>query len=107
PVIASGGILALTGTISGATLAIDTVAGSHLTIDGSATTSSAITLNNSNQTLEVGAAHSLTVNADENYAGGHLQIDSGGTLTIGSTHTLTIASGATLTDNGGTITTSG
>jgi len=103
----SGGTLDLTGTVSGRTLAIGTVAGSHLTIDGTATTSSAITLNNSNQTLEVGAGHSLTVNANENYAGGHLQIDSGGTLTIGSTHTLTIASGATLTDNGGTITTSG
>ena len=106
-ITASGGTLDLTGTVSGRTLAIDTVAGSHLTIDSSATTSSAITLNNSNQTLEVGAGHSLTVNANENYAGGHLQIDSGGTLTIGSTHTLTIASGATLTDNGGTITTSG
>jgi hypothetical protein len=104
---ASGGTLDLTGTISGATLAIGTVANSHLTIDGTATTPNAITLNNSNQTLEIGAGHSLTVNADENYAAGTFQIDTGGTLTIGSTHTLTIGSGVTLTDNGGTINTSG
>src|SRR5204862_2435434 len=94
-------------TVSGRNVENATVAGSHLTIDGTPTTSSAITLNNSNQTLEDGAGHSLTVNANENYAGGHLQIDSGGTLTIGSTDTLTIASGATLIDNGGTINTSG
>src|SRR5262249_14465566 len=54
-ITASGGTLDLTGTVSNRTLAINTSAGSDLKIDGTATTSAAITLNNANQTLEIGA----------------------------------------------------
>src|SRR5205807_228515 len=94
---ASGGILDLTGTISGATLAIGSASAATLKIDGSATTSSAITLNNSNQTLEIGASGALTINAAESITNGTIRLD-GGTLT--DAPGVTIGSGATLTGTG-------
>ena len=77
---ASGGTLDLLGTFSsGPTLAIDTTAGSDLKIDGTAT-SKAITINNANQTLEVGATGALTISAAQNVTGGTIKLD-GGNLT--------------------------
>jgi O-antigen biosynthesis protein len=77
---ASNGTLDLTGTISGAILAIATFFPSDLKIDGIATSTAAISLTSSaNQTLEVGAAGVLTINKTETVAVGKILM-SGGTL---------------------------
>ena len=54
-ITASGGTLDLTGTVSGRTLAIGSAVASDLKIDGN-TTAATITINNANQTLEIGTA---------------------------------------------------
>ena len=95
-IAASGGILDLTGTVSGRSLAIATVARSVLKIDGTAT-SGAIAISNANQTLEIGSSGGLTISAAESITNGKIQLD-GGTLTDASG--LTIGSGATLTGSG-------
>ena len=94
---ASGGTLDLTGTVSNRTLAISSASPSDLKISGTATSAAAITLNNANQTLEIGAAGSLTINAAQAVTGGTIQMD-GGTLTDSAGITLT--SPATLTGSG-------
>ena len=71
---------------------IDTTAGSNLKIDGTATSAAAITLNNANQTLEIGAAGSLTIGAAQTATNGTIKIDGG---------TLTDTAGITLTSPGG------
>ena len=112
---ASGGTLDVSGTVdSGVVLSIGTTAGSDLKIEGTATSAAAITINNTNQTLEIGATGSLTIGAAQPVTSGKIQID-GGTLTDGSG--LTIGALATLTGKGtvaaniaagiGTITASG
>jgi hypothetical protein len=111
---ASGGTLDLKGTVSsGPILAIATAAGSDLLIDGTATAAAAISINNVNQTLEIGSAGSLTISAAENITNGTIKLD-GGTLTDASA--VTIGNGATLTGKGkaataisgaGTVTASG
>ena len=59
-VMASGGTLDLTGTVSsGLALKIDTTAHSDLKLDGAAATTSAIAISNSNQTLEIGSSRSI------------------------------------------------
>ena len=88
---ASGGTLDLVGSLSGPALTIDTVANSTLKIDGSAA-AGAITLNNANQKLEIGAAGSLTIAAAQSLSAGTIQLDGG---------TLSDAAGLTLT--GGTL----
>ena len=95
-ITASGGTLDLTGTVSGRTLVIGTTLGSDLKIDGT-TTSAAITINNANQTLEIGVAGALTITGVESITNGKIQLD-GGTLTDASN--LTIGAGATLTGFG-------
>ena len=88
-VTASGGTLDLLGTVnSGLVLAIATGSPSTLKIDGTATSAAAITLNNANQTLEIGASASLTINAAQTATNGTIKID-GGTLTDASGITLT------------------
>src|SRR6266567_2878562 len=113
---ASGGTLDLTGTVSGITLVIATAAASDLKIDGTVTTTGAIAIGSSNQTLEIGAAGSLTIGAAETITGGKIQLD-GGTLTdasginFGTGGTLsgygvlsaTLSGGGTITTNGGTL----
>lgn len=95
---ASGGTLDVTGTIaSGVTLQVGTASGSDLKIESSATAAAPITLDNSNQTLEVGAAGSLTLNGAENVTAGMIQLD-GGTLSDASG--VTIGTGATLVGSG-------
>jgi hypothetical protein len=110
-VTASGGTLDLTGPVTGLQLFIATAAGSDLKIDGTAT-SGAIAINSASQTLEIGAAGSLTIGAAETVSAGHIQLD-GGSLVDTSGLVLT---GATLSGKGtvsaavsgaGTITASG
>jgi hypothetical protein len=112
---ASSGTLDLLGTVnSGPVLVIDTTASSDLKIDGTATAAAAITLNNANQTLEIGSSGSLTISAAQSATNATIQLD-GGTLTDASG--LTIGSSASLTGKGkvsanittsaGTITASG
>ena len=112
-VTASGGTLDLLGTVnSGLVLAIGTTAGSLLKIDGTAVSASAITLNNANQKLEIGAAGSLTINAAETITNATVQLD-GGTLNAagGLTNTSgTIIGSGTLTgalSGAGTVEASG
>jgi hypothetical protein len=64
-----------------------------LKIDGTAVTGNAISISDLNQTLEIGAAGYLTINATESITSGTIRID-GGTLTDSAD--ITIGSGATL-----------
>jgi hypothetical protein len=92
---ASGGTLDLTASVgTGLALRINTTAGSDLKIDGTATAANAIPINNTNQTLEIGASGSLAVGTKESITNGKIELD-GGTLTdsIG----ISVGSGAHLT----------
>src|SRR5262249_58548269 len=62
-----------------------------------ATSAAAITLNNTNQTLEIGTSASVTINAAQTLTNGKIQLD-GGTLTDASG--LTVGNGATLIGRG-------
>ena len=111
-ITASGGILDLTGTPTFGSLAIATAAGSDLKIEGTLS-SGAITLNNANQTLELGATAALTVTAAEAITLGSIKLDGGSLIdasgvTIGAGATL-IGSGTAgaITLSGGTVTQSG
>lgn len=96
-ITAKGGTLDLTGSIAGTSaLAIDSSATATLKID-STISSSPISINSSNQTLEIGALGSLTLTAAENVTNGKIQLD-GGTLTDLSG--LTLNGGANLTGFG-------
>ena len=66
-------------------LSIGTFAASDLKIEGTAIRTGAITINDANQTLEVGAAGNLTINAAQTVTLGKIQLD-GGTLG-GTRHT--------------------
>jgi hypothetical protein len=113
-VTASGGTLTLSGTVtSGPTFTIATGSVSDLKFTGTATAASAITINNANQTLEVGTGGTLTINAAESITNGSI-VMSGGTLNDSSG--ITVGSGATLSGQGtvtaalsgsGTVTASG
>src|SRR6516164_5100514 len=96
-VTASGGTLALTGTVNGPRLLIATAAGSDLKIDGTATPTGAIAISSANQTLEIGAAGSLTIGAAEAVSAGHVQLD-GGSLADASG--IALSNGATLSGKG-------
>jgi len=96
-VTASGGTLDLTGTVNGPQLLIATAAGSDLKIDGTATATGVIAISSANQTLEVGAAGSLTIGAAETVSAGHIQLD-GGSLADASG--IALSTGATLSGNG-------
>jgi hypothetical protein len=94
----TGGTLDVTGTISsGVVLAIGTAAASDLKIEGTATLAAAILISSANQTLEIGSAGSLTINAPQTVSAGTIKLD-GGTLTDSSG--LTISGGGTLTGFG-------
>jgi hypothetical protein len=111
---ASGGVLEILGAFSGA-LAIDTVAGSDLKLDGTLSTG-ALAINSANQTLEIGASAALTITAAEAITNGRLVLD-GGTLidtsgiTLGSSATLAgqgtagdiVLSGGAVTQTGGAL----
>ena len=80
-----GGTLDLTGTVSGAQLVVDaTKAGvaNVLKVDGNVTAGGigSIQINNANQTVEIGAAGTLTLTQLESMTNGTIQLD-GGTLT--------------------------
>ena len=93
----SGGVLNLTGTVSsGPVFSINTFAATTLEFSGTATAAAAITVNNSNQTLEIASSGNLTITGGaESITNGTVQL-AGGTLTSG----LTIGSGATLSGFG-------
>ena len=99
----SGGTLDVFGSIaSGVVLSIGTAAASDLKIEGAATSAAAISINNANQTLEIGALGNLTINSNEAITNGTIKLD-GGTLidSIGSTElAFTVGSGGTLTGFG-------
>ena len=82
--MASGGTLVLTGgfTAGKATFlaAVDTVAGSDLKFDGTASLGQPIVINNANQTLEVGALGALTMTGLDVVTNGTIKLD-GGSLT--------------------------
>ncbi|MSP02778.1 MAG: hypothetical protein EXR07_17285 [Acetobacteraceae bacterium] len=100
---ASGGVLDLVGSVSQSTktnaikLAIATVAGSVLKLDGAAT-SGAITINNANQTLEIGSTGALTLTAAESFTNGTIRLNAGSSLTDAST--VTVSTSAKLTGAG-------
>ena len=64
---------------SGVNLAIATASASTLKIDSSITLPAAITINNTNQTLEIGTGGNLTISAAESITNGTVLL-SGGTL---------------------------
>jgi hypothetical protein len=88
--------LDLTGTVSGRALSIGTANASDLKIDGTAS-ASALTIGSANQTLEIGAAGSLTLSGAESITNGTIKLD-GGSLSDSSV--LTIGAGATLAGDG-------
>jgi hypothetical protein len=92
-VTASGGTLDILGTVnSGIVAAIASSTPSVLKLDGTATLAAAVaTFNNANQTLEIGASASVTINAAQTFTNGKIQVD-GGTLTDASG--LTVGNGA-------------
>jgi Hint domain len=101
-ITASDGTLDLTGTFgAGLVAAIDSTKVSDLKFDNTATSSTAITISNANQTLEIGPSGALTIGAAESITNGTIKLD-GGSLT--DTLGLTIGAGASLTGSG-TVTT--
>ncbi|MEI8197087.1 MAG: hypothetical protein WCI73_14405, partial [Phycisphaerae bacterium] len=97
-IIASGGTLSISNTIaSGAPLQIDSGSVSDLLIDGTAIASTAVVIDNANQTLEIGAVGALTISAAESITNGKIQLD-GGVLTDSAG--MIIGSGARLTGSG-------
>jgi hypothetical protein len=114
-ITASGGTLDLTGLVGSRPLAIDATKVSDLKIDGTATSSAAISITNANQTLEIGASGALTITGAQSVTNGTIKLD-GGTLTDSSG--VTLGSGSKLTGfgtfnpaftgtNSGTVTASG
>ena len=93
-ITASGGTLDLTGKVaSGPAFTISSASASILEFAAAATSAGAITINNANQTLEIGSGGALTLSAAENITNGTIQL-AGGTLT--DTSGLAIGSGAHL-----------
>lgn len=101
----AGGLLDVFGPIaSGVTLAIASSHASILKIEGTATSSSAISLTSANQTLEIGAAGNLTINtsgggssSEQDVSASHIVLD-GGSLTVA--HGLYLHANASLTGFG-------
>jgi hypothetical protein len=84
----SGGVLDLTGTgfiTSPFVFAIGTAGPTTLEFDlsGGVVTSTAITINNINQTLEIGPSGSLTIQADQNVTLGQIKLDGGSLIDLG------------------------
>jgi Hint domain len=84
--ISGAGTITATGTLdiantilSGPTLTISTGVVSDLKLEGTVTSAAAITINDANQTLEIGAKGALTIGAAETVTGGGITLD-GGTL---------------------------
>ena len=105
-ITASGGTLNITGTVAtGQTLAISSATASTLEISNTATTANAIALTSSNQTLEIGAAGNLTINAAENITAGNITMVAGSKLTMfGTVGASTVLSGTgTIIASGGTL----
>ena len=83
-ITASGGTLDIGNAIgSGPKLTIDTGTTSDLKIEGTVAVANAIAITTASQTLEIGAAGTLTIGAGQNVAFGTIVLD-GGTLTDAS-----------------------
>ena len=105
-ITASGGTLAISNAIaSGTVLTIDSAAASDLLINGTAISDAAITLDNANQTLEIGAGGALTVTPLETVSGGTLELDSSASSLLASGG-LTVTSG-TFTETDGAVSVTG
>ena len=75
---ASGGTLDVFGTVdSGVALQIGTAANSTLKLEGTATSAAAIAFNDANQTLQIGASGSLTINAAQTVTNGKIKLNGG------------------------------
>ena len=97
-ITASGGTLLLSGTVAGGnTFTVDTASASTLKFANTATTASAIAINNANQTLEVASGGNLTIGAAQGITNGRIVL-SGGTLNDSSG--MTIGAGAKLAGYG-------
>jgi hypothetical protein len=96
--ITASGTLDLTGTFGpGLVAAIDSTKASDLKFDGAATSSSAISINSGNQTLEIGGGGALTIDALQSLTSGTIKMD-GGALT--DAFGVTLGAGANLTGFG-------
>ena len=101
-ITASGGTLDLTGAISHSQLgtlvaAIDTASASTLKFDAGAVLLQPIVINNTHQTLEIGALGSLAITGTEAITNGTIKMDGG---TLNDAQGLVIDAGATLTGSG-------
>ena len=88
-VTANGGTLDIFGTInSGVKLAIGTTTASILKIDGTATSSTAISLTDSDQTLSIGATGALTIVGalQQDVSGAHIVLGGGSLTASGGIH---------------------
>ncbi|MGY4509011.1 Hint domain-containing protein [Bradyrhizobium sp. USDA 3650] len=88
-VTANGGTLDIFGTInSGVKLAIGTTTASVLKIDGTATSSTAISLTDSDQTLSIGATGALTIVGalQQDVSGAHIVLGGGSLTASGGIH---------------------
>ena len=101
-ITASGGVLNIVGKadftgLNTGNLTIATTAGSTLEFSGGTASIDAITINNVNQTLEVGPSGSLTITGAESITNGTILLAGG---TLADTSGLTIGTGANLTGFG-------
>jgi hypothetical protein len=103
-ITARAGVLNVqSGVSTGQSFTISTSSASTLEFSSTATTGTAIALSSTNQTLEIGAAGNLTINASESITGGAITMISGSKLTMYGT----VSSGATLSGTGTIIAAAG
>jgi Hint domain/Domain of unknown function (DUF4347) len=99
-IAAAGGILDLTGTVSNALLVADpNKGGSVLKVDGNVTAGDTgfIDINNANQTVEIGAAGTLTLPFFETMTNGTIKLDGG---TLNATDGMIVGNGAKVIGQG-------
>ncbi len=97
-VTAGGGTLTLVGTVENSNFTIDPTTASTLTFNGTADSVDPISIDNANQTLQIGAGAHVTITGAESITNGTITL-SGGTL-VDDRDGLTIGSGATLSGFG-------
>jgi hypothetical protein len=99
-ITASGGTLGVSGTVnSGVIMTVDPGTQSDLDLLGTATASSAVAISNANQTLEIGAAGSLTITPAESITAGTIQID-GNLARLKDANGITLGTGSILIGSG-------
>jgi hypothetical protein len=99
-ITAQGGTLSVFGTVTnGIVLTVDPNSVSDLAILGTATASDSIAITSANDTLEVGAAGSLTISTAETITNGTIILD-GGLAKLRDDFGITLGDGSTLTGSG-------